>query len=880
MPLEEYRRKRVFSKTPEPPPDVARGPENRFFIQRHSATRLHYDLRLEMDGVLRSWALPNGPTLDPEQKRLAVLVEDHPLDYGNFEGTIPAGNYGAGKVILWDRGTYELLGDKSRADQWKAGDLKLRFHGQKLLGDFALVRTKRTSGSGSNKKEDWLLIKKKDFAVRPGWNPEDDIRSVLQGPTDLSSIEGAVKADMPGHLEPMLAVLADKLPTGSDWLFEVKWDGYRALAFVVHGKARLVSRRGNVMDKQFPEVVEAMARAIKADKAVVDGEVVALDENGVPSFQLLQNRTGFSHLFSRKPGEAKSHALNFFAFDLIYLDGYDLRRADLIDRCRLLQSIILPGDIVRYSDHFAGKGSELLDAVRAKGLEGVIAKQAHSKYESRRSSEWVKIKVTAQQDFVICGYILGEREPFGSLVLGYYKGEKLVYAGNVGSGFTQQSLRSVYDGMRPLFTKTPVLTDVPKEIGEVHWVKPELVCVVKFNSWTNDERLRAPVFQGLRTDASPEEVVRETGEQPAEEDPSEEPQMAKGKAGKKSKSGKTQKPSKGSDGKAGVPADDQPAQTKGKFSGDPLLPADATELTLTVGGRNLKFTNLKKVFYPADGYTKRDVINFYAAVSDLLAPHLTGRPLSLKRYPNGIEADFFFQKEIPATFPEWLHTEKVPTSETDITRMVIADDKAAVLYLANLGCIDQNPWMSRFGSLEHPDFILIDLDPYYAGYDRIVEAARLVNEKLGLIGLTGYPKTTGGNGMHIYIPLETRYTYAQSRAFAEVLSRWVAAERGDLFTTPRTVAAREKGKVYFDWMQNAEGKTISAPYVLRAHPGAPVATPLHWDEVQPGLKPTQFHIGNVLRRFDRVGDLFAGVLKKPQRMEKALEKLSGLMAVK
>lgn len=868
MSLEEYRRKRVFTKTPEPPPQVEREEGNRFFIQRHSATRLHYDLRLEMDGVLKSWAIPNGPTLDPAIKRLAVHVEDHPLDYGNFEGTIPAGNYGAGKVILWDRGTYEILGDKPRDEQFKAGDLKLRFHGQKLLGDFALVRTKRTTGSESKKKEEWLLIKKKDFAVRPGWDPENDIRSVLQGPTDLSSIEGAVKAAMPTQLEPMLATLSDDLPSGSDWLFEVKWDGYRALAFISKGKARLVSRRGNVMDKQFPEVAEAMGRAIKADSAIVDGEVVALDGNGVPSFQLLQNRTGFSRTYSREPGSEKPHALNFFAFDLVYLDGYDLRRAALIDRRRLLQSIILPGDLVRYSDHFAGKGQELLDAVKAKGLEGVVAKHARSRYESRRSLEWIKVKVTCQQDFVICGYLLGEREPFGSLVLGYHKDKKLVYAGNAGSGFTQQSLKSVYDALKPLKTKTPVLSDVPREIGEVYWVKPELVCVVKFTSWTNDDRLRAPVFLGLRSDANPKEVVRETGEKIPPEP--ETPDNKKNKSKKSSKA----KTSPSSSETSSV-AEPESAES----SRPSLLPTDAADLSLTVDGRSLKFTNLKKVFYPADGYTKRDVINYYAAVAALQVPHLKGRPLSLKRYPNGIEADFFFQKDA-TSLPEWLHTEAIPTSENAATRMVIADDKASLLFLANLGCIDQNPWMSRLGTLENPDFVLIDLDPYYAGYDRIVEAARLINEKLKVIGLVGYPKTTGGDGMHIYIPLEPRYTYAQSRAFAEVLARWVASERGDLFTTPRTVAAREKGKVYFDWMQNAESKTISAPYVLRAYPGAPVATPLHWDEVQPGLKPTQFHIDNVLRRFDRVGDLFAGVLKKPQRMEKALEKLSGLMAGK
>ncbi len=643
---------------------------------------------------------------------------------------------------------------------------------------------------------------------------------------------------MPAKIEPMLATLESTVPSGSDWLYEIKWDGYRSICFINNGKVRMLSRRANAMENQFPEIANALAQSVKADNAILDGEVVALDENGSPSFQLLQNHVGFRRSATLR-GE-KPQTLIYYAFDLLYLNGFDLRRAALIDRRRLLSSIILPGEIIRYSEHFAGKGQELLDAARARGLEGIIAKQAQSRYEFKRSSDWRKVKVTCQQDFIICGYILGEREPFGSLVLGYHKGRKLVYAGNVGSGFSQQTLKSAYDKIRPLITKKPVLSDVPREIGTVTWTKPELVCVVKFNEWTADERLRAPVFLGLRMDGNSDEVVRESPEtlsapEVKAKPPSEKPHTA-------------------------------------------LLPADAAEITLPIEGRRLKFTNLKKVFYPADGYTKRDVINFYAAVADLLLPHLKARPLSLKRYPNGIDSDFFFQKAAATSFPDWLHTEVIATDETSKTRFVICDDKASLLYLANLGCIDQNPWMSRLGSLEHPDFILLDLDPHHCGFDRIIEAARLVKTKLDLIGLRAYPKTTGGDGMHIYVPLEQGYSYAQARAFAEILSRWVAAERPDLFTTPRNVAAREKGKVYFDYVQIAEGKTISAPYVLRAHPGAPVATPLEWEEVRPGLTPLQFHIGNVMRRFDRVGDLFSPVLNQPQQMEPALEKLSKLMA--
>ncbi|HWZ44860.1 MAG TPA: non-homologous end-joining DNA ligase [Candidatus Saccharimonadales bacterium] len=861
MSLTEYRRKRVFSNTPEPEPAVREGEGQRFFIQRHSARRLHYDLRLEMEGVLKSWALPNGPTLDPAIKRLAVHVEDHPLDYGTFEGTIPGGNYGAGQVTLWDRGTYEWAGTKTPAEQWEAGDLKFRLHGRKLLGEFALVRTKQGKGkAGRSNSEAWLLIKKKDFAVRPGWEPESDIRSILPGNLDLSAFEGAVQASLPASVAPMLAVIGDakSMPTGADWVYEVKWDGVRALIFVDQGHASIHSRKGTLIEKQYPELL-AITGSLEAQSAILDGEIVCFDEHGVPSFQLLQNRIGAGAKSAPKLAQAQPAC--YFAFDLLYLNGHDLRTAPLVERKQLLSSILQPNTTFRYSEHFIGKGAELLEAVRERGLEGIVAKQAYSKYESKRCREWVKIKVVNQQDFVICGMIEGEREYFGALALAVVEAGKLVYAGNVGSGFTQESLKAVYEKLKPLITTRSPLPAVPKDVGKVVWLKPELVCTAKFNSWTDDYRLRGPVFLGLREDQSPEECVRETG---------------------------TAAP------------DPLAAKTE-------LLPQNQTEVALTVEDRRLKFTNLNKVYYPQEGYTKRDVINFYNAVAGLLVPYLQGRPLSLKRYPDGIAGEYFFQKEAPAGAPEWLRTEailtdtheeprsgnrvignsviekqkgaadKIKQDDKKTTRFVIVDDRPSLLYLANLGCIDQNPAMGRVESLENPDFMLIDLDPYHCGYDRIIEAALLIRERLEQIGLTGHPKTTGGNGMHIYVPVEPIYTFQQTRTLAEVLARWVAGERPDLFTTPRTVAAREKGKVYFDYLQNASGKTISAPYVLRAYPGAPVATPLAWHEVRPGLKPTQFHIGNAVRRFERTGDLFEGVLKKPQRIEAAVEKITGLI---
>jgi len=712
----------------------------------------------------------------------------------------------------------------------------------------------KSGGKSQGKSDDWLLIKKKDFAIRPGWDPESDIRSILAGRPKLSSVEGAVAAPMPKSIAPMLAILGERrsMPTGTDWLYEVKWDGVRALIFTEKKHVGVMARKGTSIEKQYPELLK-IADCLEAESAILDGEIVCFDENGAPSFQLLQNRIGAGT--KSVPMLANSHPASFFAFDLLYLDGYDLRRTPLAERKNLLASILQANSDFRYSEHFIGKGEELLDAVQAKGLEGIVAKHAFSKYESKRSREWVKIKVVNQQDFVVVGLIEGERKYFGALALAVYEGGKFVYAGNVGSGFTQETLKSVHEKLKPLITTRATLKPVPKDIGKVTWVKPDVVCTVKFNSWTDDLRLRAPVFLGLRNDQSPEECIREAG------------------AG-------------------AVPA---PAEAKPEVP-PPLLAEGINETSLTVDARKLKFTNLKKIYYPQENYSKRDVINFYDAASGLLVPHIKDRPLSLKRYPDGIDGGYFFQKEAPAGAPEWLKTveilthsgdekrsghrgqEKPGTDDGKLTRFVVIEDRAALLYLANLGCIDQNPAMSRVESLENPDIMLIDLDPYHCGYDRIIEAALLVRDRLDQIGLQGYPKTTGGNGMHIYVPVEPIYTFQQTRTLAEILARWVAAERPDLFTTPRTVAAREKGKVYFDYLQNASAKTISAPYVLRAYSGAPVATPLSWSEIRPGLKPDQFHIGNAMRRFERVGDLFEGVLKNLQQIDEAVEKITGLLS--
>jgi bifunctional non-homologous end joining protein LigD len=797
MSLKEYARKRDFAKTPEPKPGKVRASTGRYFIQRHNATRLHYDFRLEIDGTLKSWAVPKGPSLDPAVKHLAAMVEDHPLDYGDFEGNIPKGQYGGGSVMLWDRGTFDLIGPESGAAQIDRGDLKFELHGEKLQGTWALVRMKNR-GKGN----EWLIIKKKDDAAQPGWNIEDFAVSVKTGRTqeeiaaDLPAKKSTPKKKvMPGFIEPMLSTLTDKLPKGDEWLFEVKWDGVRGLVYIDDGAVAIYTRNNNRCDRQYPEL-QVLPHYIKAKQAILDGEIVVMDERGVSHFELIQPRihTQDANAIAKM---GQKNPVHLFVFDLLYLDGRDLRGEPLIERKRLLQKILRPFTLLRVSESFEGKGEELLEAARQTGLEGLIAKRKTSTYESRRSGNWLKVKLTTEQEFVIGGYTAGEREPFGSLAVGYHEDGKLHYAGNVGTGFNARNLAELWSLLEPLKTSKRPFAGADKIPRGTEWVKPELVAQIKFANWTDDKKLRAPVYLGLRNDKAAVEVENE-----------ETP----------------------------------------------------------------KLTNLDKIYYPEDGYTKGDLLKYYEAVAPLILPHLKDRPLSLKRYPNGIHEPFFFQKNTPESYPDWLRTETIGG-----IRYVLAQDKKSLMYLTNLGCIDENPWMSRIGSLENPDYILIDLDPYECAFSKVVEAALLVKEKLDKIGLRGYPKTTGGDGMHVYIPIKAEYTYEQARSFAEVIARLLAAERPDLFTTPRSVAKREKDRVYFDYLQISESKTISAPYCARAYPGAPVSTPLTWEEVTPKLLPSQFNIKNAPKRFARVGDLFEGVLKKPQSIEKALAKLNALL---
>jgi bifunctional non-homologous end joining protein LigD len=632
---------------------------------------------------------------------------------------------------------------------------------------------------------------------------------------------------MPTAIVPMKAELTARPPRGEDWLFEIKWDGVRAVGFIDREELRLQSRTGHRCERQYPELA-VVPHQVAATQAILDGEIAVLDERGVSRFNLIQPRIANSdpnavaHL-------ARSRPAIYFVFDVLYLDGYDLRQVALADRRAVLAQIVSPGGVLRISEAFPGAGEQMLEAAREHGLEGIVAKHASSSYEPRRSREWQKIKITGEQEFVIGGFTApqGSRDYFGALVLGFYEGGKLLWAGNVGTGFDQKTLAAVYERLKPLITSKCPFAEHPSPERGITWVKPELTCQVKFTQWTEDKRLRAPVFLGLREDVQAAEVARE------------------------------------------VPQD----------TGDPaeLLPPDAKEKTLEIDGRTLKFTNLNKIFYPDDGYTKRDLLNYYNGVADLILPHLKDRPLSLKRYPNGIRDEYFFQKNVREALAPWLRTEMIDSEHNGKPiKYVFAEDRASLLYLVNLGCIDHNPWMSRSPHLENPDFVLIDLDPQECSFDLIVEAALLVKDILDRIGLEGYPKTTGGDGMHVYVPVEPIYTYEETRTLAELIARLATRQKPNLFTAPRAVAKREKGRVYFDYLQNAKSKTIAAPYVLRAYPGAPVATPLEWTEVRPGLHPLQFTIANARERFAAKGDLFAGVLHRPQRIEDAVAKLDRL----
>jgi bifunctional non-homologous end joining protein LigD len=949
MSLSKYVAKRDFTKTAEPKAGKSKDTGKLLFvIQKHDASRLHYDFRLEMDGVLKSWAVPKGPSTDPQVKRLAMMVEDHPYDYRNFEGIIPKGEYGGGTVIVWDEGSYEpieeIKGKKAQEKhllkQLEAGSLKIKLHGKKLEGEFALVKT---HGMGDNA---WLMIKHNDeFASKKDVTKQDE--SVLSGKTinevekngekvwqngheesikkskspgektaekaeaaakrktnaaataaDSSPETGAAaknkkssnadkkkpvddnksseridttallkqlpKSNIPIGMKPMLATLVNEPFDDPDWVYEVKWDGYRALGFVKKGDVELLSRNNKSFNERFYPIY-SLLKEWKIN-AVVDGEILVLNEKGISNFGDLQNWR------SEADGD-----LVYYVFDLLWYEGKSLMDLPLSQRQAVLKEVLpVDDDRIRLSKVFTANGLDFFNAAQKMGLEGIIAKKSDSVYlADYRSKEWLKVKVHKRQEVVIAGYTRNEdtSKQFSSLLLGVYENGALQYVGKVGTGFSDKVQKEMMAQFKPLVTdKSPfdILPDVNKPSrfrpnppkAKATWLKPELVCEVAFSEVTSDGVFRHPSFQGMRIDKTAKEVLRETAATTAaviEEVESGLEEVAAETNNGAEKDTKTE-----NDHNAMV----EPAKNKGRRT--LLNPKDETQVR-AVKGHDLKFTHLSKVYWPEDKVTKRDMFNYYYQVAEYILPYLKDRPMSLNRFPNGIHGPSFYQKDVKGKAPDWVKTFPYTNGEGEHKEYLVGTDEASLLWMASLGCIEMNPWFSRVQSEDHPDYCVIDLDPDKQTFNQVVDAALEVKKVLDALDVPSYCKTSGSTGMHIYIPMGAKYTYDQSQLFARIIVNLVHKQIPDFTTLERSIADRD-GKMYLDFLQNRPGATIAGPYSLRPKPGATVSMPLHWDEVKHGLTMKDFTIFNAIDRLKVEGDLFKGVLGKGIDLEKTIKK--------
>jgi len=808
MSLKEYFKKRDFDSTPEPKggkPDE--DDQLRFVIQRHHASRLHYDLRLEMHGILLSWAVPKGPSMNPADKRLAIQTEDHPIDYLYFEGNIPKGNYGAGNMIIWDTGTYKAAYGKSFNDlqkQFSQGNLKIEFHGKKIKGTFSLVKTNR--GEAGNQ---WLFIKKKDeYATDQPYDSEEyiDYESGEEGETIA-----------PGFYKPMLATKADAIFNKPGWIYELKWDGYRALSSIQQGKVHLYSRNGISFKEKFSHIYENL-KGIPHD-TVLDGEIVSLNEDGVSVFQALQNYPRI------REGE-----LRYYVFDMLYLNGHDITSLSLLERKSLIPDVIEGIESIYYCDHVEGMGSVFYQKAIDLGMEGVIAKKADSTYSPGiRSESWLKIKAFESQEVIICGYTTAKDggTGFGSLILGVFEGDLLHYIGNCGSGFDSQTVRGLMRLFEPLVTEdSPFDERINLKGRKPTWIKPEYICEVKFSEWTKSGHMRHPVYKGLRMDKNPIEIEKED----------------------------TKKAPK------------QNSHSKSSSSGGGTLSLDGVEVPIS---------NLDKIYWPKEKYTKYDLIDYYLQVAETMLPYLTDRPQNMHRHPEGINGQGFYHKDTSGIFPHWIETLKVHSkSKDDTIEYLLCQNESTLLYMANLGCIEINPWISRKGSLESPDFTVIDLDPSSKNtFQEVIEVAQAVKEVLDIGDIKGCCKTSGSSGLHIYLPLEEGYSYDEARDFTKLLCYYVHELVPDITSMERSVKKRND-KIYLDFMQNRKGQTLAAPYCARPKPGATVSTPLDWDEVKTGLRMQDFTIKTVPERIEKKGDLFKGVIEYKNNIEMILSKLS------
>lgn len=856
MALEKYNKKRKFNETPEPEGKIssARGKGLRFVIQKHEATRLHYDFRLEVNGVLKSWAVPKGPSLHPEDKRLAMMVEDHPFDYRNFEGTIPEGNYGAGTVMLWDEGTYHIPTSKNRdisekvvREEIKNGSVKITLHGSKLKGEFALVKLKKAEDNA------WLLIKHNDeFANQKIKNDDRSVRSgrtmkqiAKEGSLDSGSLDrkkkeatkkidfhGAPKSEMPTDIVPMLATLVDKPFEHPDWLFEVKWDGYRAIAEIVDHKVKLYSRNKISFNADYPDLVQEL---IQFPQMVLDGEIVVFDNNGVPQFQLMQNY--------RRDGKGN---LRYMVFDILYYDGHDLRSLPLKERKEILEEVLPKSDLVQLSEHVVERGPEFLQAAKRKGLEGIIAKNRLSKYVTGvRSDDWLKIKLELQQEVVIGGYTKpnGKREEFGALLLGVYERKKLKYAGLVGTGFDTKGLHELKKKLDAIAAKESPFDDLKEMPKLAKWVEPRLVAEINFAEWTDDGLVRQASFHGLREDKNPIDVKREA---PAEI----EELRIENEDKKKSKKGVRST----ADGKKAA---------NGTLHSELGTPSSALPV----------FHHLDRVYWPKDKFTKEDLINYYRDISEFMLPYLKDRPQNLNRFPEGIEGQSFYHKDMEQSLPEYVETANIysESNNKEISYMV-CNNVQTLMYMGSLGCLEINPWNSRVQSLDYPDYLIFDLDPNEIGFDKVIETALEIRKILDKLEIEGYPKTSGKDGLHIYVPLEAKYTYDQTQQFGQLIAMMTRDALPKVVSLERSPRDRKR-KVYIDYLQNRHGQTTAAAYSPRPRNLAPVSTPLQWKEVNSKLDPTKFTITNIFKRLDKVGDLWKPVIGKGIDLGKILSKI-------
>ena len=800
MGLERYLEKRRFERTLEPTGKVEATPAgNLYIIQKHAASHLHYDLRLELDGVLKSWAVPKGPSLNPADKRLAVHVEDHPIEYGTFEGIIPEAEYGGGTVMLWDRGTWEPEGDPQKG--YAKGDFKFKLHGEKLKGSWVLARMKgKAGGEGKN----WLLIKKRDSEAISGSDlePVETMnRSVASGRTmqeiasqrekiwhegaapariDPASLPpGARPARQPDFIDPQLATLVSKPPQGENWLHEIKYDGYRILCVLSGGRARLFSRNGKQWTDKFPEIAEAAAQ-IPVESAILDGEIVVIDQHGRTDFQALQNILQ----------GIRSGRLVYFVFDIAFCAGYDVTQTPLVERKKLLRSILREGSPILYADHIQGQAEAVFDNACRLGLEGIISKRSDSIYEQRRSRNWLKVKCFMRQEFVIGGYTDpgGARAGFGALLLGYFDPNGgLVYSGKVGTGFNEETLEFLSERLRAMETGKPPFVNPPAgyEAKGAHWTRPELVAEVEFSAWTEDGVLRHPSFKGLREDKSPRDVVREHSQQ-------------------KTSSG---------------------AAEETRTSADPKPPGGDKPKTHEASASSVTLSNPDRVLYPELGITKRALAEYYADIAEWITPHLAKRPLTLVRCPEGRGKGCFFQKHLGDAIPDVLRSIPIMEKEGRVYYCV-ADNLDGVIALVQMGALEIHVWGSREDNLEQPDMMVFDLDPApEVEWPGVITAALLMRERLSELGLASFVKTTGGKGLHIVAPLTPEADWDTVKAFSRAVAESVVRETPTEYIATMSKEKR-KGKIFIDYLRNGRGATSIAAYSTRSRKGAPISTPV------------------------------------------------------